>query len=258
MNHAWLGICTALVGCGTVAEQSQVAIPKVAPTVAATPAPAPPAEHTRGEGVAVSGIEGSMSSYDVRTTMERRSVELAACHEPRARIVPALHGTVEFAIAVDREGHVGQVSVRASDLGDRTLEHCISDLIRDTPFPRPHGGDAQVTWTMMLEPTRAGLLAESWETEQVARVIDKHLETLQNDCGVTDPSEPLDVTAYVNKRGRVVSAGVISQHESTTQDLDCIVKELRSWPMPKPKHTRFAKVSFTLASTQPHRHDRRR
>ena len=61
----------------------------------------------------------------------------------------------------------------------------------------------------------------------------------------------LDVTAYVNKKGRVVAASVMPRNGAEVEEADCIVLALRKWPMPRPKQKRFAKVSFELASAQP-------
>ncbi len=253
MDVRWLGLvgvlaCAACAACAAAAgEQQPVARPRAEPAPSAREAPAPRAKST----VSIRGIEGSMSSYDVRTTMEARGSELAACQEPSVRAVPVMAGTVEFAIQVDRTGKVGEVLVRASDLGDRVLERCVSDVILQTPFPTPNGGDARITWTMILEPAHAGAAPELWEQEQVAEVIDKHLEALQTECAIPSHSKTFDVIAYVNRRGRVASAGVRAKSAAPEEVLDCIVAELRTWPMPKPKQSRFAKVSFKLASVGP-------
>jgi hypothetical protein len=245
MQTRW-AFALVLAACGTTSQQAPVAhAPAHTPAPAVAQAePAPPRVETP---VKISGIEGSMSSYDVRATMDKRGAALGACHEPRARVVPALSGTIEFAIAVSGEGAVSEVSVASSDLGDRTLERCVSQVIAETAFPRPNGGDARVTWTMILEPTRASAAAEPWDRERIAKVLDKKLPELREECSVNGGGQ-FDVTAYVNKRGRVVAAGVTSRRAAKPEDLDCIVSELRSWSMPRPKTSRFAKVTFGLGS----------
>lgn len=241
-------VCCALslawAACGSASEgQRRVLTPKSSPVVLTTENPV---SHSEPEAVAVSGIEGSMSSYDVRMTMEQRGIDLAACHEPRARKVPVLAGSAEFAIAVGRDGQVGEVALMASSLGDRPLERCVSEIIQTTAFPRPHGGDAKITWTMQLEPVHPEREPESWDRQQVARVLDKRLPELRERCIVSSEVEQFDVTAYINRRGRVVTAGVATRGEAQAQDLDCIVDALRSWPMPKPKQTAYAKLTFSL------------
>ena len=199
--------------------------------------------------VAVRGIEGTLSNYDVRFTMEKRGAEFGACHEPRARRMPRLAGNIEFAIRVSPEGAVSQVHVRNSDLGDRTLERCFSEVILGTPFPRPNGGEANVTWNMMLGPLRPGKDPEQWEVERIERVLVKQVPELRESCSVPSDGSYL-ITAYVNKRGRVVTAGVSAPNggDGESATLDCLAQGLRSWKMPKPKKSPLAKVSFPLGS----------
>lgn len=47
-------------------------------------------------------------------------------------------------------------------------------MIRATQFPRPNGGDANVTYTMLLSPARKGREPEQWEPRKVQRVLSKH------------------------------------------------------------------------------------
>jgi hypothetical protein len=195
--------------------------------------------------VAVRGIEGSMSSYDVRMTMEKRAVEFGACHEPRARRVPRLSGNIEFAIRVLADGNVSEVLVRNSDVGDRQLERCLVQVIQGTPFPRPNGGDANVSWNMILAPGRPGKDPEQWEVDRIERVLAKNAPDLLEACEVPNRGSFL-MTAYVNRRGKVITAGVSSRGDEAPELLDCLAQGLRSWRMPKARKTPLAKVSFPL------------
>jgi hypothetical protein len=200
-------------------------------------------EERANSTVKVRGIEGTMSSYDVRDAMERRNDEFAACHEPRASVVPVLSGSIEFGIQVFPDGRVGRVIVRASDLGDRVLERCFVEVITSKPFPRPNGGEANVTYTMLLEPAGSSD-AEAWEPSRLERLLAKREPTLRETCGI-EGAASVTVTAYVNGNGRVIAAGVAGADGMTNEQFDCIADDLRSWPMPKARK-RWAKVSFAL------------
>jgi outer membrane biosynthesis protein TonB len=195
--------------------------------------------------VAVQGIEGTLSNFDVRVTMEKQGKAFAKCHEARARKVPALAGAIEFRVHVLRSGEVSDVQVRASDLGDRVLERCMSEVIAAATFPAPHGGEADVSWNMSLERSR-GRAPEQWEAERVEKVLRKNQSGLLEACDVRRGG-PITVTAYVSPRGKVLSAGVSATKSSTQEQFDCIADELRSWPMPRPRKG-VAKVSFPLRS----------
>lgn len=222
------------------------------PVVSQAPRPKPVAQPTRAERdaraesrVAVRGIEGTLSSYDVRHTMEKRGREFGACHEPRAKRMPRLAGNIEFAIRVTPEGAVSQVQVRNSDVGDRALERCFVDVISSTAFPRPNGGEANVSYSMILGPARPGKDPEQWELGRITRVLAKEAPDLRETCSVPSDGSYL-LTAYVNKQGRVVTAGVSAPTGGEPEMLDCLVQGLSTWKMPKPKSP-LAKVSFSLA-----------
>nr|ANY58038.1 hypothetical protein [uncultured bacterium] len=253
MRVSRVGLSVLLMACGGAQANTPVehAAAEPAPPVRAAPAPvtsAPGAEaEATGESrLAVRGIEGSMSGHDVNQTMERRTSELAAC---QAHAVPALTGAVVYGIKVDGEGQVNEVTLRSSDLGDRSLERCVAEVIERTPFPRPNGGNARFTWTMTLEPASARAVPEAWEREQIEQVIDKNLSELHEECKIESFARHLGATAYVNKRGRVIAASVTGKSGATDEHLDCVVLALRKWRMPKPK-LRFAKVSFPLKEGQ--------
>lgn len=242
MKQLWLPLfMLALSACAHASEQTR-------PVAMSKPRVESHAEHDArvNASVQVRGIEGTLSNFDVRTAMEQRARDFAACHEPRARALPVLAGGIEFAIQVAADGQVNRVAVRASDLGDRELERCLSEVIRTTRFRTPNGGIANVTWLMALSPAQAGRSPEAWEAGRVSRVIDKNLDDLKVSCDLASSSTNFTVTAYVSAKGRVVAVGVASPEGGTDEHLDCVAEGLRAWPMPKP-HGRFAKVSFVLS-----------
>ncbi len=245
MQHRFspvLGI--VLVACAAQPAKSVGSLPPPAARRAESPA----AHDARVNGaVQVRGIEGTLSNFDVRSAMEERGSEFAACHEPRARALPVLAGQIEFAIQVDIDGQVRSVDVRASDLGDRELERCLTDVIRGTQFHKPHGGIANITWLMALEPARMGTPAEAWAPGRIARVIDKNVDDLRGQCDLATSQGSLTITAYVGSSGQIVAAGVASPVGQSAESLDCVAESLRSWPMPKPRG-RYAKVSFVVAA----------
>lgn len=246
-------MCSTLLMAGCAASVKSAPEPEYIPP----PPPvakvevAPEVREARADArVGVHGIEGTLSNFDVRIAMEKRGLEFGACHEPRARRVPRLSGNVEFAIRVRPDGAVSQVRVRNSDVGDRPLERCFASVIESTPFPRPNGGEANVVWSMILGPARPGKDPEQWELERIASVLDKHAPELRETCAV--PSDgTYQITAYVNRKGRVITAGVSAQTEAAPELLDCLASGLSRWRMPTPKKAKLAKVTFALAPHAP-------
>jgi hypothetical protein len=194
--------------------------------------------------VGVQGIHGTLSNFDVKVTLEKQSKAFAKCHEPRARKVPSLAGGMEFGIRVLTSGEVSDVQVRQSDVGDRVLERCFSEVIQKTRFPPPRGGEATVKWNMALAPARKGREPEQWDSERIERVLKKNRGELLEACDAKRTGS-MTVTAYVSKRGKVLAAGVAAPDSSSAEHFDCIADELRGWSMPKPRKG-IAKVSFPL------------
>jgi hypothetical protein len=199
--------------------------------------------------VAVRGIEGTLHNFDVKVTMEQHNKEFARCQEAPARRVPMLAGTIEFGIHVKHHsGEVTDVDLRASDVGDRELERCLIEVIRSIPFPKPNGGDANVTYTMLLGPEGKGREPEQWSAGRVQHLVAKHGADVREECALPT-GEAYTVTAYVNASGKVISAGVAGKAMSEAERFDCIAEKLSRWEMPKPTKKRIAKVTFPLRSS---------
>lgn len=195
--------------------------------------------------VQVRGIEGTLANFDVRAKIEERSRDFAKCHESRARMMPMLAGKIEFGIHVMKSGDVSDVDLRASDVGDRELERCFVDIVRAIHFPPPHGGEANVSYTMLLGSSGGGREPEQWNPGRVQHVAAKHSQDVREECSLSH-TETFTVTAYVNASGRVVAAGVAGSAMAAKERFDCIAEQLSHWPMPKPTKKRFAKVTFPL------------
>lgn len=99
--------------------------------------------------VAVRGIEGTMSEYDVRTTLEGRDKDFDACHGRRGG-----SGSIEFRIHILSNGEVGDVKVHRSNVRARELVDCYTDVVETSRFTAPHGGYADVRWTTKVGRSR--------------------------------------------------------------------------------------------------------
>lgn len=253
MRARWaLVAVSCLVGsCGSEAVQKPTTPPRAAPIITADVMPSWQRQHEQHGSkpkVQVRGIEGTLANFEVKTTIEGHAREFAACHEPRAKRVPMLSGTIEFGIHVKRTGDVADVDLRASDLGDRQLERCFIDVVRAVHFPAPHGGEANVTYTMLLGPAGKGREPEQWNPGRVQHLVAKHSADVRSECELPT-GEAFTVTAYVNASGRVIASGVAAKAMAEPQRFDCIAEKLAHWEMPKPTKKRFAKVTFPLHSS---------
>jgi hypothetical protein len=208
-----------------------------------------PSEPVRKKSrVTISGLEGTLSAYDVRDTMERRMDALARCQQDRVRRVRPLSGEVQLALHVLRDGTVSQVDVVRSDIGDIETEQCIARVAQETKFPRPNGGEADVSWSMALDPFHASP-AEVWEADALAEQLELFLPDTAANCEMTPRSPGVTVTAYVARSGKVLAAGASSSSRGAATLMECVAHDVQGWRVPSAKQ--IAKVSFEARYRRP-------
>ena len=225
-------------GCGG----STVAVARPKPTA---PAPPPIAESEPDPlpQVRVRGLTGTLNKDDVHQTMDARQEAFDQCiHEVRRRQA-WVEGTIRFDFKVDGHGKVEAVSASSSTIGHRPLERCLTQVVSATEFPRPAGrATAQFSWDMHVEP--AYRPADPMDAGLLSRVLRKKARDVFRGCKVRRFRNRFQVTAYVGRRGRILAAGAIPNRPQPDEKVDCVIEEIRSWRLPKPK--RLAKVSFRL------------
>jgi hypothetical protein len=113
---------------------------------------APPVEEEERpeREVAVKGIEGTMTRYDVRQTLESRDADFDRCHDQ----FRGGSGRIEFRIHVLANGDVGDVKVHTSKVRSQDLVDCYADVVSSSHFSPPHGGYADVKWTTKVGRSR--------------------------------------------------------------------------------------------------------
>jgi len=115
-----------------------------------TAAPVDSDDERTPQEVAVKGIEGTMSEYDVRSVLESRNEDFDRCHD-RAH---GGSGRIEFRIHILSNGDVGDVKVHRSKVRSRELVECYTDVVATSKFALPHGGYADVKWTTKVGRSR--------------------------------------------------------------------------------------------------------
>ncbi|MGE0788559.1 MAG: AgmX/PglI C-terminal domain-containing protein [Sandaracinaceae bacterium] len=242
--------CGAL-GCGGAAPATHGTASRtvVARTTAETShheEEAPPPE------VTVSGLTGSLSDVEAHGALDPRMNEFARCFFDHSSALHQLGGDVRLHIRVGIDGNVVSAYPEDSTVGHRDVERCLGEVAMHTRFPRPRGGEARLTWPISMDPPEDVRHAATWDPGRVAHLVERRAAEVLSQCAVApEPgaAEPaIQVTAYV-RGGRVIAAGAASREETTSQALDCVVDQVRRWPMPAAP--RLAKVTFDLAPPAP-------
>lgn len=221
-----------LVGCGSEPE----------PEVAPAPEPTQGGERRPSDGMQIQGLLGTLSPDEVQRGLEPRMDKFLRCFAKRYEDLEILGGRIEFAFRVKVNGRVRTVYVKQTSVGDRETERCLLEVAASARFPMPHGGEAEFSWPLELDPPEDVRPPVTWTEEQVTEVVEANLEALREACSLTSE---VAVTAYVGRRGRVLAVGGATGAEGGDTLLDCVADGVRAWEMPNPG-SYPAKVTFQL------------
>jgi len=189
------------------------------------------------------GLTGSLQADEVRRALAPRYGEFAGCFSARAARFPMLAGRVTLTFHVAVDGRVARVHPIDSTVGHRDVERCIVGVAASVRFPRPHGGEADFTWPLEMDPPDGVREAITWDPGRVSHVVRARGRRVLERCGAEGSN--IQVTTYVSRRGRVISAGAASPNASRAASLDCVANAVRHWRMPRSPRRR-AKVTFDL------------
>ena len=205
-------------------------------------APASPAAVSTME---TRGLTGSLSTIEVRRALEPRLEAFGGCFAPHTRRLRALGGRLELRFEVAVDGHVTKVQPIDSTVGHRDVERCVLEVAAATRFPRPHGGEAQFTWPLELDPPDHIRHPVTWDPSRVRGVVRRRGARVLRICRPPHSDAQYQVTTYVSRRGRVLSAGAAAREPGADTELDCVVRAVRRWRMPAAGR-RQAKVTFEI------------
>ncbi|MGE0786323.1 MAG: AgmX/PglI C-terminal domain-containing protein [Sandaracinaceae bacterium] len=235
---ACVWIVGVLSACGAPAAETAL----VAPTIIDRSVAGAARVDDRGRGMEVQGLHGSLSPRVAQEAIHPYLSEVTGCFALRSMSFEELGGSLRMQIRVSASGVVVSAQPEDSTVGDREVERCVSRVLSAARFPRPQGGgEALVHWGMSIDPPSSVREPATWDPARVASVVRRRAAHARTACAV---SAPVQVTAYVSRSGRVLSAGAASAEETPADRLDCVAAQVRRWRMPNA--SRIAKVTFDL------------
>jgi hypothetical protein len=219
----------ALVACGGTPEAKAPEPTNDAPQAAAT------------SGIQVASELGDIDEGAVKATFHGLESKFMDCQKKRLDDVEVISGDVTFFLRVGKDGSARWTYFTESDVGDHDTESCMLDVVRATPWPKPRGGEAEVTYQIGL-PQQASREATPWPSEKITSLAGSVSHCKEGS------SATYHVTAYVapaHGGGKVVAVGVAPGERDADAKIACIVKEVRALKLPSPGSW-TAKVSFSL------------
>jgi hypothetical protein len=235
-----------------IASVAWMAIAIGANTVACGSAPPPvessPKERQHRSSRPIMSIESEIGALDevkVEATFKHASPALMACFSRGSRAVPYLSGDVRFVVRVNRQGEAVLAYVKESNLGDRSTEECMLDILKAEKWPSPQGGNEGLAENgFSFEPgsderppvdLTEDNLGKAYRKEQAA------LSRCRSDAG----AGPIKATMYIDTAGKPVSVGASSDDERGEKAIACIVSALREITFPSPG-SYAGKVTITI------------
>ncbi len=186
---------------------------------------------------------GGLSYDNYEDAFKQLWPKVAGCLESGARRVEWIGGEFEVVMRVSRRGSVKWAYVSESDLGDRDTERCVLDLIRDRSWPRPKSGDGIARKRFSMEPAVA---ARDMEPSRLGKSL-FYARTKARRC-VEGIDGEFHATAYIDRKGQVLTAGVAPPNEAGESVADCVVDALKAARMVQVgrRMPAASKVTFAL------------
>lgn len=198
------------------------------------------------DGMQVEGTLGQLDQVSIQEGLAPRMTAVTACFNRRVARKPYLGGQVDLGFRVARDGALKKLTMTASSVGDYAVEQCIRQEMQKASFSRPRGGEAEFTYSLTFQGRYSPLV---WDPGMVKDEINKNLEELltkKEGRKKTTLSAPngLVVTFYVNRRGRVTTAGLVAEDPIDEEFAAAFIENLKRIEFVDPQ-SRCAKVTYT-------------
>ena len=210
--------------------------------------PPHPAHHNeQASDVSVSSEVGGLNEDATSKIFERAEPGFDRCFKNRAKQLELLSGTVKLFVIIGMDQKAKSVTIEASDLGDRDAEKCMQQVLFAMKWPKPVGGrTAHAHYTAasfeQLDPDVREAVAV--DAAQAKKAIAKLKKQVKEECQVGSPS-PIQVTAYLDTEGKVITASASSADPNAELTIDCVIGLVRNTDFPSPG-SYAGKLGFSL------------
>ena len=182
----------------------------------------------------VSGLLGTLDPAAVAPVVERHWRTIEDCFTRGRGAAVYIGGRLIIGLRIGVDGAVRSARVAGGDLGAWPVERCVLAAARSWKFPRPRGGEAEVSVPLEL-PARAAALADA--SKLAERALAVRLLDLRPCLKGGSEGEGVYVTAYVAPGGVVTSAGFAPVPENDYNEAwaDCAHEKMLKWKLPDPR-----------------------
>lgn len=173
---------------------------------------------------------GGMNEEKVNSVIKKLMPSFERCLASGSESNELFGGTFKLLVKVNRSGEAVAALAEESTLGDWNVERCILDKAKDARWPKPVGGLIGLVHygPMSVEP--GGRPPVEWDDARTNSTLQSAHSELSS-CGGRGRYR---VTAYVDTRGRVLSAGVAHAEDEGDSTAECLAKATKDLKFPSP------------------------
>jgi outer membrane biosynthesis protein TonB len=95
-------------------------------------------------------VHGFLSKEQIDRVVRANQAAIKYCFEAEIQHSSKLSGAVHMNWRIDLQGHVTVARVAKSTLGNSRVEGCMARQIKRWIFPKPDGGEVEVTYPFLL------------------------------------------------------------------------------------------------------------
>jgi predicted small lipoprotein YifL len=190
-------------------------------------APAPEIDHERDDsgGVEMTQEFGGMNEEKVKKTIEKLYPTLSDCLMNGSKRVDFLGGEVAFLVKVNSAGTAEVAHAERSTLGDYASERCMLDTLEKSRWPKPVGGRIGLARTSIaFDPPSDVRPPVDWSASDIQTALEKN----EGELAACGNGGPFEITAYVDTKGRVMTAGIAHADDSGDEAAACLVQAVES------------------------------
>ena len=201
-----------------------------------TPPPAAPTPVVEDKPVAKptesADIEYDLGSIDPNVAKQRFDSikgQWNDCYAAEHEKNESLSGMIKFTVRTNKDGSVKWAYVTSTDLGDREVERCVIDSVKQQNFGPPMDAkegeikDKSYGWELDGDEDRP---ADPGDVSQVLPALKKAQKKIAECRSKSEAQGTFTATIYVAPKGKPKSVGIAISDPSGDGAIDCIVEVL--------------------------------
>jgi TonB family protein len=187
---------------------------------------------------------GVLETADVEETLQGHLADVRACYRRAGKAQDYAGGRVLLRFLVAGDGHVDDVWVVESSLGNYSVERCVVDIGRHLVFGAPTGNRA-TTFEYPIEFRSTNQMAVlDIDGLKVEHDIAAFLPQLAS-CGRV-ASQAVAAIMYIEPNGFPGSVGLAAGATLDEAAADCVVQTIRRWKMSAVLPDHVLRANFTI------------